>query len=187
MSYTIFEQVKENFKKMSNTILNDNIEDVKFTDNEKILENKIMKLELDKELSLKKYYTDELGFSFFKTCDFEPKYNYFKSDGNAFGVRLEASGNTICDVNHKIIGDKTIITIKGNKKRDNQPKKPNYNLFNIREFSEFELNIPLKTEEFQINQTRPKNGYPKFKNGICIIQYELAEKGETIKAQTDDD
>ena len=186
--FDIFEQIKDNFKMLSDIILIDKIENVPVTDNERIIKDKLIKLEYEEELKLKKCYIDELGFSLFKTGNFEPKYNYFKLDKeNTLEIRLEVPGNVNCDVNHKIIGDKTIITIKGTKKRDNQPKKPNYNLFNIREFSEFELNIPLKTEEFQINQTRPKNGYPKFKNGICIIQYELAEKGETIKAQTDDD
>ena len=93
-------------------------------------------------------------------------------------------GNVNCDVNHKIIGDKTIITINGNKKNDNQPKEPNYNLFNIREFSEFELNIPLKAEDLQISEI--KKGYPKFKNGICIIQCELTTKAEALSAAVED-
>ena len=46
--FDIFEQVKENFKNLSDTILNDNIEDVSFTENEKILEYKVMKLNLIK-------------------------------------------------------------------------------------------------------------------------------------------
>jgi hypothetical protein len=172
---------------MSNTILNDNIEDVKFTDNDKILENKIMKLELDKELSLKKCYTDELGFSFFKTGDFEPKYNYFKPDEDTLEIRLEAPGNTICDVNHKVEVDETIITVSGQKTKDNLPKELKDNIFNIREFGNFELNIPLKIVDFKINQSKPKEGFPKFKNGVCCIQYELASKGEKATAKPEDD
>ena len=78
----------------------------------------------------------------------------------------------------KIVGDETIISIRGIKIKDSQPEEPNYNLFNKREFSEFELNIPLKVEDFKINQKTPNKRYPKFINGVCIIQYELAPKGE---------
>ena len=120
----------------------------------------------------------------FKTGNFEPKYNYFKPDENTLEIRIEIPGNIKCDVSHNVKGDETIITIKGTKIKDKEPKEHNDNLFNIREFSDFELNIPLKTENFQINQTRPKEGYPKIINGICIIQYELAKKGETIEIET---
>ena len=184
--FDIFEQVKDNFKTLSDIILNGNIENVPFTDNDKIIKDKKIKLEYEKKLKLKKCYIDELGFSLFKTGNFEPKYNYFKLDKeNTLEIRLEVPGNVNCDVNHKIIGDKTIITIKGTKKRDNQPKKPNYNLFNIREFSEFELNIPLKAEDLQISKI--KEGYPKFKNGICIIQCELSTKAEALSATAEDE
>ena len=181
--FDIFEQVKENFKKLSDTILNDNIEDVSFTENEKILEDKIMKLNFNKELSLKKCYTDELGFSFFKTGDFEPKYNYFKPDENTLEIRLEAPGNTIIDVSHKVEGDETIITVTGKKIKDNSPKELKDNIFNMREFGNFELNIPLKVVDFKINQPKPKEGFPKFVNGVCCIQYELASKGEKATAK----
>ena len=181
--FDIFEQVKENFKNLSDTILNDNIENVSFTENEKILEDKIMKLNFNKELSLKKCYTDELGFSFFKTGDFEPKYNYFKPDENTLEIRLEAPGNTEIDVNHKVEGDETIITVTGKKKKDNSPKELKDNLFSMREFGNFELNIPLKVVDFKINQPKPKEGYPKFVNGVCCIQNELASKGEKATAK----
>ena len=137
-------------------------------------------MEIEGELSLKKDYTDELGFSFFKTGDFEPKYNYFKPDENTLEIRLEVPGNIKCNVCHKIIEDKVIITIKGEKKLDSQPAEPKDNLFNTREFSEYEINIPLKIEDFEIFQPKPKEGYPRFINGICIIQYELASKGKQI-------
>ena len=68
------------------------------------------------------------------------------------------------------------------KNKDSKPEKLEDNLYNIREFSKFELNIPLKAEKFKINQTKPKDGYPKYNNGICLIQYEFAKEGEKIKA-----
>ena len=60
------------------------------------MKNKIIKLNLEKEkLILKKCQMDELGFSFFKTGDFEPKYNYYKPDEKTLEIRLEVPGNTI--------------------------------------------------------------------------------------------
>ena len=38
--FDIFEQVKDNFKSLSNIILNANVEELKFTENEKILKDK---------------------------------------------------------------------------------------------------------------------------------------------------
>ena len=183
----IFQQIRDNFKELSNIIiLNNNLNKFEFNGIEKIIKDKRMKLDYKEDLILKKIYRDGLGFSFFKTDNFEPKYNYFKPDEKTLEIRIEIPGNSICEISHEVKGDKTIITVKGIKKRDNQPEKLKYNLFNIREFSEFELNIPLKTEYFQINQTKPKEGYPKLVNGICLIQYELAQKGEKIEIQTEE-
>ena len=183
--FDVFEHVKDNFKKLSKSFLIDNIDNNKF--NEDIINDKVMKLNFDKnkELSLKKCYTDELGFSLFKTGKFEPKYNYFKSDNNTLEIRLEIPGNCSCKINHKVEKDETIITIKGNKKKDSQPKEPNYNLINTREFTDFELNIPLKVEDFKIKEEKPKEGYPKFINGICLIQYELVTEGVEIGGISD--
>ena len=64
--FDIFEQVKDNFKVLSNTILTDNIENISFNENDDIIKKKLIKLNFDKELSLKRCYIDELGFSFLK-------------------------------------------------------------------------------------------------------------------------
>ena len=82
--------------------------------------------------------------------------------------------------NYKVDGAETIITFKGIKMKDEFPKKMVDNISNNREFGEFEINIPLKVQDFRIKFTN--NGFPKFYNGIYIIQYTLAEKGETISA-----
>jgi len=178
----IFQQIKDNLKDLSNTILNNNIKDALFNEN---INDKIMKLNYEEDLTLKKININELGYSFVNIGNYEPKYNYFKPYDNILEIRVEIPGNVHCNVSHDVKDDETIITIKGKKIKDKDPKYLEDNLFNIREFSEFELNIPLKIEDFQINQTRPKNGYPKFINGICIIQYELAEKGEAKEIRTE--
>ena len=181
--FDIFDQVKINFKKLSGDILRDDIKNVPFTENKIILEEKKIRLEYEKDLSLKKCYTDELGFSFFKTGDFEPKYNYFKPDEHTLEVRVEVPGNIKCSVTHKITENKTIIIVKGVKQIDKSPSKPEDMIFNMREFSEFELNIPLKVEEFEISQTTPKKGYPKFVNGVFCVQYELAKEAEPVEKE----
>jgi len=155
-NFDVFERIKEDFKLLSKTILKDTILDAKFTDNDKILRDKIIKLEYEKELTLKKCFIDELGFSFFKTGNFEPKYNYFLADETTLEVRLEAPGLSTCKVSHNIVGDETIITIKGVKSKDKKPEDFDKNLFNIREFSDYEINIPIKAEKFKIIQEEPK-------------------------------
>ena len=174
--FDVFEVVKDNFKMLSSTIFINNIKEFKFTEEEQILEKKNMKLITDSPLSLKKCFTDELGFSLFKTGNFEPKYNYYKSDEQTLEIRLEVPGNTNCKVNHKIMGDKTIITVYGKKNRDITPKDEKDNIKDIREFGNFELELPLPVEEYKIVSTEPKEKL-KFVNGICIIKYELASEG----------
>ena len=186
--FDIFEQVKDNFKSLSNIILNANIEELKFPENENILKYKKMKLlDFQTDLLLKRCYTDELGFSMFKTGNFEPKYNYFKPDENTLEIRLEAPGNSKIEISHTVEGDRTIIKLKGAKNKDNSPKEFKDNLVNLREFGDFELDIPLKVEEFKINDQKPKEGYPKFVKGVCVIQYQLATKAETASIEAEGD
>jgi HSP20 family molecular chaperone IbpA len=171
---------------LSNTIFINNIKEFKFTEEEQILEKRNMKLITDSPLSLKKCFTDELGFSLFKTGNFEPKYNYFKSDEKTLEIRLEVPGNTNCTVNHKVIGDKTIITVLGEKNRDKTPKEEKDNIKDIREFGNFELELPLPVEEYKIVSTEPKEKL-KFLNGICIIKYELASEGADVTGKPEEE
>ena len=185
--FDIFNEVKTEFKELAETILNKRIENPVFNSNEDIINKKIIKLQLEEELSLKKCFIDELGFSFFKTEDFEPKYNYFLADENTLEIRVEIPGNAKCNVNYESQEGKTIIKINGVKKPDSCPKKLEDNIMNLREFSEFEVIIPLSTEKYKITSKKAKEGYPKFKNGVCIIQYELASiKGEEASNEVDE-
>ena len=174
--FDVFEQVKDNFKGLSSIIFNNEIKEFNFTENEKISENRTIKLNFEGELLLKKCYIDELGFSLFQTDHYEPKYNYFKPDDETIELRVEIPGNVECKATYAVHGDETIITIKGEKKKDSKPEKFEENLFNIREFSEFELNIPLKVQDYQIIKEKDKG---KFINGIYIIQFQLPTKEET--------
>ena len=181
--FDLFEEVKTKFKDLSSTILNNNVSEANFSSNDEIMKNKIIKLNLKEDLSLKKCYMDELGFSFFKTGDFEPKYNYFKPNENTLEIRMEIPGNTDCSAKHIVEGEETKIIVTGNKNIDSSPEKFEDNLFNIREFSKFEVVIPLKVEKYKINSPNPKEGYPKIKNGVFVVQYELAQAGKEAKAE----
>ena len=44
---------------------------------------------------------------------FTPKYNYFKPDEKTLEIRLEVPGNVKLKPTHTVVGDETIITIKG--------------------------------------------------------------------------
>ena len=177
--FDIIDKVKKQFKSMAETILKNNIKEISFNSNQDILKNKIIKLKIkEQEIQLKKCYIDELGFSFFKTGDFEPKYNYFKLDEKTLEIRLELPGNCSANVEYSIEKEETRIKVYGTKKHDKDPKNFEDNIFNMREFSNYEVNISLPTDTFRIASTKPKEGYPKIAKGVCIIQYELSEEGE---------
>ena len=145
---------------------------------------------------MNKNLKDESGISSFKKGNLSLRYNYFKHEDNkTLEIRIEAPGNIkITEIAHNVIGDETIVTIKGEKKKDSKPKKPEDDLFDIREFGEFELNIPLKVQDFKIirikelekdkkeegkdkgegENAQKKAKMVKFINGICCIQFALA-------------
>ena len=86
----------------------------------------------------------------FNELKFQPKYNYFKSNDNVLEIRIEVPGKVKINADYKVVEKETIITFKGNKMKDRVPTKISDNLFNIRTFGEFEINIPLKVEDFPI-------------------------------------
>ena len=177
--FDIFKKIEAYFKEYLNiTSINEDIVKSSFSNQEEILKDKIIKLNFDNEIFFKKAYIDELGFSIFKTRNFEPKYNYFKPDEKTLEIRLEIPGNVKCAFSHKIIGDETIITVRGRKMPDKYPERLKDYMFNLREFTDFELNIPLKVEDFVLKEGKTKEGYPKIINGICIVQYELVGRSE---------
>ena len=186
--FDVFEKVKENYEKIYDLFIADDIKEIKFNSYEDIKVNKKIKLDYkNKELELKRCYMDEIGFSLFKSRAVELKYNYFKPDDNTLEIRVEIPGKAGCEVSHKISDNNTIITITGNKYKDKVPKEPKFSIHNTREFGDYELNIRLKAEDFKINSEKPKEGYPKFVNGICFIQYELAKEAAKTTAQADFD
>ena len=132
----------------------------------------LIKLKDEKEIILKKCLTDELGFSNLKTNGFEPTYNIFKKD-NKIIVRVEAPGN--CNLDSKIdyAGEYNIIKIKGEKRKDKDPQNEKDNIFNTREYGNFSLEIPLKTEDYLLSNEDPNIDSKK---GLLFIEYRFLQK-----------
>ena len=105
---------------------------------------------------------------------FEPNYNYYQKDDH-FIIRLEAPGNCNLTPSINYVGEYTIIRLKGNKKKDKEPEKLEDNIHNTREFGDFTLDIPLKTEEYIIKNDKPNITE---KLGLRIIEFKLDKKME---------
>lgn len=80
----------------------------------------LIKLKNDKEIILKQYFIDILGFSNLKLNGFEPKYNIFKED-NQIIVRVEVPGHS--SIQSEIGNDENynIIKLTGKKFKDSKP------------------------------------------------------------------
>ena len=144
---------------------------------------KLIKLKDEKDIILKKCLIDELGFSNLKANGFDPTYNYYKKD-NKIIVRLEAPGN--CKLNSSIeySGEYTIIKIYGNKRKDKEPEKLEDNLFNSREIGDFSVEIPLKADDFTLDNKEPNIRDMK---GVIILEYNLIEKNKRTEYEEEDD
>ena len=182
--FDVLEQIKKDFKSIAPKMLNNEIEDPNWNKNEDMIKDKKILLNLEEEISFKKCVIDELGFSFFKTGNFEPKYNYFLPEPKTLEIRLEIPGNADCKSSFKIENENTIIKIEGEKTKDKQPEKVKDNIYNIREFSKFEVLIPLPVEKYQILGNKEKG--PTYKDGLWKFKFELADKGEECSGQVND-
>ena len=121
---------------------------------------------------------DELGFSNLKANSFEPTYNYYQKDGKII-IRVEAPGNCDIEANSEPVGEYTMIKINGTKGKE--PEKFEDSFIIIREFGDFSLDIPLKSE-FVIKNEKPSIIK---KNGLIIITYQFDKKNKTGKYTQD--
>ena len=174
-NFDVFDEIKNEFKIIGPHLINEKIEKFNFNNNEDIINNKMLKLEFENELTLKNCYLRD-NFSLFNINSFQPKYNYFKPDENTLEIRLEIPGNATCEIETKIENNQTQIIISGTKELDKKPENPKDNIVNIRDFTDYKVIIPLPIEEFQISSEQGKE--PEFKNGLCIIQFKLTPKVE---------
>ena len=179
-NFDIIESIKERFIEVSKEII-ENCYDLGLKDfciNDK--DNyKYIKLKDGKEITLKKSLIEELGFSNLKENGFEPTYNFFKpKNENKIIIRVEVPGNAEIKCRFKYTGSNTIIQIIGKKKIDKEPKRLGDNIYNSREFGDFIINIPLKTEEYKILNEEPNK---RFVNGLFIIECRLEEEKSESK------
>ena len=164
--FDVIETIQKRFTEISNDILEKKIDKIEFNNS-----NKLIQLQNPKNIKLKKCLIDELGFSNLKPNGYEPTYNYYKKD-NKIIVRVEIPGNNKIDSKIDYLGEYSVIILKGIKKKDKEPKLED-NIYNSREFGDFELNIYLKTDEYFLKNEKPKINQ---KNGIVFLEYNLGKK-----------
>ena len=182
--FDVIEEVKTIFSEYSSKYLEKKIDFVEFKSNAENIADKAIKLKAEKnegELSLKKCIMDEIGLQTFKLNGFEPQYNYFINE-DYLEIRVEIPGNVVPIINSpKFIGENTVITIKGEKKKDKVPKYVEDSIFNNREFGKFNVVIKFKTEDYKIIFDTKS---AELKRGILILKYKIdteKEKEEKIK------
>ena len=170
-SFDVFETIKQRFINLSKEIIEKNNENKNF---DIIFDKKAIKLQTPQKIILKRCFIDELGFSNLKGNGFEPNFNYYKKD-NKIIVRLEAPGNSTLDYDLEYSGEYTIIRLKGTKKPDKEPENHEDIIHTNREFGDFNLEIPLKTEDYNISD---ENVQLVQKKGIFILEFEFRKKAK---------
>ena len=123
----------------------------------------------EKEITLKRCFIDELGFSNLKPNGFEPKYNIFSKD-NKLIIRVEIPGNCDIQAERENSCDYYIIKLSGEKRKDLDPEKLEDNDYNIREFGRFYLEIPIKSKSYHLIDEKPSINEKK---GVYFIEYKL--------------
>ena len=172
-SYDVIETTKERFIQVSKEILEKKEKENNITkDSFDERYPNYIKLKRDKEITLKKCFIDEIGFSNLITNGFEPKYNVFKKD-NKIIIRVEAPGNCPMVAEKIVQGELFIIRLSGEKKKDIVPEKLEDNIYNKREIGKFFLDIPLSSKEYIFSEKPPTFDYH---SGVQFIEYELKGK-----------
>ena len=182
-AFDVLKTIKERFVVLSQEIIEKSNENQKFQnedliEDKEILKNKIIKLKTPKTIILKRCLIDELGFSNLRGNGFEPQFNYYyqeEENKHKIIVRVEAPGNSKISSQLEYSGEYTIIKLVGTKNPDKIPKFKVENLHTSREFGEFNLDIPLKTEDYNIKNIKP---IISDKKGIIILEYECEIKSE---------
>jgi hypothetical protein len=172
-NYDVIKTVKERFIEVSKEILE------KTENEDEITKDSFderypyyIKLKSEKEITLKKCFIDEIGFSNLKPNGFEPKYNVFKKD-NKIIIRVETPGNCTISAEKIVAAELYIIRLSGEKKKDIVPEKLEDNIYNKRELGKFCLDIPLSSKEYILSEKRPTFDY---QSGVQFIEYELQKR-----------
>ena len=183
--FDIIKEIKEQFINNCHRFLKEKLQLNDLLTNEEILENKVIKLKEEKDLTLKRCFIDEIGSQTFKGNGFEPAYNFFRN-GEILEIRVELPGNVKPNVHRpEFHGENTIILIEGKKNRDKEPKNKEDNINDTRDFGDFNIDIIFKTEDYKIKPTIKKQD---LKKGILFLQYDLEDdKSEDRVTSVQDD
>ena len=133
----------------------------------------------ERKMDFKKCLVDELGFSNFYGANFEPKYAYFKtfipnekskeSKGKPYVcIQVEIPGECKVKCKADMVEQNWRINVSGRKELEKDKNADEATLFNGREEGEFNLNIKLNAEEFQLADKKPdRNQFKKEKGLVC--------------------
>ena len=169
-SFDVIETIKERYINISKDIIEKSENEQPLTkDGFDDSNPKIIKLKDEKEIILRNYLFDELGFCNFIAKGLKPKYDIYNKD-NKIIIRLEIPGNFDLRSKIDIHGEYNIIKIYGQKKKDKEPDNSEHTIYNTREYGKYVLEIPLHFSEYRLRFTKPK--FEK-KQGICILEYDL--------------
>ena len=183
--FDIFENLKERFIDLSNILFENNSDyplmtKKDFLDYSSIVSKRKIGLKNNREITLKRYYIDELGFSSLRNSGFNPCYNYYIKNDTLI-LRMEAPGNVKISCDYKISEKYHFIEIKGVKNMDKEPVNTQDNIYNCREFGEFLVEIPL-----MIYLENKKPNIEKVQ-GVYIIKYQIKENTNNIIEYKEDD
>ena len=176
--FDVIDSLKERFISLSNIIMERNKNEPLMTKNDfldyaNIIRERKIRFKNKREITLKRYYIDELGFSNLRNNGFNPCYNYYIKDDKLI-IRMEAPGNVDIRTHHKISEKFNIIEIKGEKKIDIEPKNLEDIIFNGREFGEFYIAIPLM---MNIDNKKPKI---EKKEGVFVLEFSILKNTNIV-------
>ena len=169
--FDVIDSLKERFISLSNIIMEKNkneplITKNVFLDYANIIRERKIRFKNKRDITLKRYYIDELGFSNLRNNGFNPCCGcYIK--GDKLIIKMEAPGNVNIITGLKISEKFNIIEIKGEKKMDNEPRNLDDIIFNGREFGEFYVAIPL-----MMNIDNKKPTIEK-KEGVFVLEFSI--------------
>ena len=183
--FDVIDSIKKEFIDLSQEIFEKMEKNITIDDFEK--GTKLIKLNNHNNLTLKKCFIDELGFSNLKSNEFEPKYNCYQKE-DKYIVKFECPGNFgISNYTLKENGGIKFLTIMGEKRNDKEPKNVSDNVYTSREYGKFSIDVPIKYED----KYTLKNEKPKIDNkrGIIFFEFQLEEilKGEGYEPKDEDD
>ena len=184
--FDVIENLKERFIGLSKIIMENNknyslISKNDFINDYRIIKERKIRLKEKRDIILKRYYIDELGFSDLRSNGFKPCYSYFLKNDKLI-LRLEVPGNINISTDYIIGENKNIIEVKGKKNNDKEPIFLKDNIYNDREFGEFSIDIPIKM--YLDSTIKPEIN---FKKVICSIEYRISKNINIISEYKGED